>query len=126
MKLLLLNPISSQMRAVNQFDRQGNWSDAIQIFVHLPPPPLNITAAITGVPSVQVIPNDMLRVSGKVVLEWSPPDDPTEGGVTRYESWVGKAELNQFDNLPMSDLNFIEVRVGTPVCVLQLSELHNH
>ena len=125
MKLLLLNPISSQMRAVNQFDRQGNWSDAIQILVHLPPPPLNITAAITGVPSVQVIPNDMLRVSGKVVLEWSPPDDPTEGGVTRYESWVGMAELNQFDNL-MSDRNFFEVRVGTPVCVLQPSELHNH
>ena len=113
------------MRAVNQFDRQGNWSDAIQILVHLPPPPLNITAAITGVPSVQVIPNDMLRVSGKVVLEWSPPDDPTEGGVTRYESWVGMAELNQFDNL-MSDRNFFEVRVGTPVCVLQPSELHNH
>lgn len=118
MKLLLLNPISSQMRAVNQFDRQGNWSDAIQILVHLPPPPLNITAAITGVPSVQVIPNDMLRVSGKVVLEWSPPDDPTGGGVTRYESWVGMAELNQFDNVPsMSDRNFFEVRVGTPVCV---------
>jgi len=125
MKLLPSNPISSQMRAVNQFDRQGNWSDAIQILVHLPPPPLNITAAITGVPSVQVIPNDMLRVSGKVVLEWSPPDDPTEGGVTRYESWVGMAELNQFDNL-MSDRNFFEVRVSTPVCVLQLSELHNH
>jgi len=125
MKLLPSNPISSQMRAVNQFDRQGNWSDAIQILVHLPPPPLNITAAITGVPSVQVIPNDMLRVSGKVVLEWSPPDDPTEGGVTRYESWVGMAELNQFDNL-MSDRNFFEVRVSTPVCVLQPSELRNH
>ena len=92
-----------------------------------PPPPRNITAEINGVPSVDQIENEMVRVSGEVVLEWSPPDDPTEGGVTRYESWVGMAELNQFDNL-MSDRNFFEVRVGTPVCLysLQNSAITDH
>ena len=55
----------------------------------------------------------MVRVSGEVVLEWSPPDDPAEGGVTRYESRVGLEALSPFENPPMSELNSFEVRVGT-------------
>jgi len=79
-----------------------------------PPPPRNITAEIDGVPSVDQIDNEMMvRVSGGVVLEWSPPDDPTEGGVTRYESRVGLEDLSPFQNPPMSELNSFAVRVGT-------------
>jgi len=93
------------MRAVSQFNRQGEWSGAIQISIRLPPPPLNITATISGVPRVQTIANEMFRVSGEVVLEWLPPDNPTGEDVTRYESRVGLVVLDLYENIPMSELN---------------------
>ena len=71
------------MRAVSQFNRQGEWSEAIQISIRLPPPPLNITAAISGVPTVQTIANEMFRVSGEVVFEWLPADNLTEEDESR-------------------------------------------
>ena len=100
------------MRAVSQFNRRGNWSGAFPIRIRLPPPPRNITATISGVPTVNEIADGMTRVSGEVVFEWSLPDDPSEGGVTRYESRVGLEALDQYENPLMSELNSFEVRIG--------------
>ena len=122
--LLTHSPLtSSQMRSAGD-EGYGPWSDPIILPVMSPPPPRNITAAISGVPSVATIVNEMVRVSGEVVLEWSPPDDPTEGGVTRYESRVELMALSPFEDAPTSELNSFEVRVGTHVhvCVLQPSK----
>jgi len=112
--LLTHSPLtSSQMRSAG-VEGYGPWSDPIILPIMSPPPPRNITAEIDGVPSVDQIDNEMMvRVSGEVVLEWSPPDDPTEGGVTRYESRVGLEALSPFQNPPMGELNSFEVRVGT-------------
>jgi len=79
-------------------------------FQALLPPPLNITATISGVPRVQTIANEMFRVSGEVVLEWLPPDNLTEEDVTRYESRVGLVALDLYENTPMSELNSFEVK----------------
>ena len=98
------------MRAVSQFNRQGEWSEAIQISIRLPPPPLNITAAISGVPTVQTIANEMFRVSGEVVFEWLPADNLTEEDVTRYESRVGLVALDLYENTRTSELNSFEVK----------------
>jgi len=111
------------MRAENQFDRQGNWSDAIQISIRLPPPPLNITAAISGVPTVQTIENEMFRVSGEVVFEWLPPDNLTEENVTRYESRVGLVALDLYENTPTSELNSFEVKLEYVTSVKYWSKL---
>ena len=122
--LLIHSPLtSSQMRSAGD-EGYGLWSDPIILPVVPPPPPRNITAEINGVPSVDQIENEMVRVSGEVVLEWSPPDDPTEGGVTRYESRVELMALSPFEDAPTSELNSFEVRVGTHVhvCVLQPSK----
>ena len=100
-----------QMRAKNEFDLKGNWSDAIQIRrIRLLPSPGNVTAVISGNVRVVSLGDGLSRVSGEVELKWEAPDSPTEleDAVTTYQSWVGREALDQFET-PPSPPNTFEV-----------------
>lgn len=97
-----------QIRAVNQFGR-GNWSDAIQIRrIRSPPPPGNITAAISENIRVVSLGNGLSRVFGEVELKWEVPDSSTEleDAVVTYQSWVGTEALDQFETPPSPPKTF--------------------
>ena len=100
-----------QMRAKNEFDLKGNWSDVIQIRrIRLLPSPGNVTAVISGNVRVVSLGDGLSRVSGEVELKWEAPDSPTEleDAVTTYQSWVGREALDQFET-PPSPPNTFEV-----------------
>lgn len=97
-----------QIRAVSQFGH-GNWSDAIQIRrIRSPPPPGNITAAISENIRVVSLGNGLSRVFGEVELKWEVPDSSTEleDAVVTYQSWVGTEALDQFETPPSPPKTF--------------------
>ena len=116
-----------QIRAENEFDLEGNWSDAIQIRrIRLLPSPGNITVVISENIRVVSLENGLSRVSGEVVLKWEAPDSPTEleDAVTTYQSWVGREALDQFET-PPSPPNTFEVNTQHSV-VKPASTLISH